>query len=119
MLAVAHLAKSRTAQILFLHSLSHTLYDLVLIQEPYLDFKALTRATSFWRVVYPHRHHDHPDRVLSRSPRLPEDTYLTLILVNTSISTGSWTSLDLPSMDITAIRIATETGPLIIFNIYN
>lgn len=48
-----NLNKSPVAQLHFLNSLDPTLYDIAAIQEPYLDFQGLTRASSRWRVHYP------------------------------------------------------------------
>ena len=82
-------------------------YDLVMIQEPYFDYKKDSRASSKWIAVYPTNHLDNPIRTRS------------MILVNTKISSNSWTALAIKCPDITAIQITGEWGTLRIFNIYN
>jgi len=99
--------RSLTAQTDVLHSAKPKDYDMILLQEPYIDFLGATRATSYWTVVYPPRHRDAPKR--SRS----------IILVNKRISTSSWTQINVPSFDITAVQLHGEQGNLEIFNIYN
>ncbi|KAJ3991717.1 hypothetical protein F5050DRAFT_1580927, partial [Lentinula boryana] len=85
--------------------------DILAIQEPYIDSKGRTRATPHLRVVYPTghiKHFDDPGRPRTRS----------LIMIHTHISTGSWTQIEIPNADITAIQLTTTTGTLRIFNIY-
>lgn len=61
-----------------------------------------------WRIVYPptfyQGNHNH---------------ICSIILVNTNISMNSYTSLDIPSSDITAIHFRGKFGHCSIFNIYN
>ena len=59
-------------------------YDILLLQEPYIDSFGNTKATRGWRVVYP----------LSRlsDPSPPR----AVILVNTLLDTNSWAQIDIP-----------------------
>src|SRR5882757_1369920 len=82
-------------------------YDLVMLQEPYFDYKKDSRVSSKWVTVYPLNHIDNPLRTRS------------LILVNTKLSSDSWTTLSIECPDITAIQLSGEWGMLRIFNIYN
>jgi ribonuclease HI len=82
-------------------------YDLVMIQEPYFDYKKDSRVSSKWIAIYPLNHIDNPLRTRS------------MILVNAKISTNSWTALAVDCPDITAIQLTGEWGTLRIFNIYN
>jgi hypothetical protein len=78
------------------------------IQEPYLDHLNASRLPVGWRPVYPSTHFDvKPPR--SRS----------LIAVNPALSTNEWQKLDCPSPDVTAIRVLSSRGPIIIINVYN
>lgn len=100
--------KSNAAQTDFLINRLHPNdYDLVMIQEPYFDYKKDSRVSSKWIVIYPLNHIDDPLRTRS------------IILVNANISTNSWTALPIDCPDITAIQITGEWGVCRIFNIYN
>jgi hypothetical protein len=100
--------KSNACQTDFLINRLHpNNYDLVMIQEPYFDYKKDSRVSSKWIAIYPLNHHDNPLRTRS------------MILVNANISSNSWTALSIDSPDITAIQINGEWGSLRIFNIYN
>ncbi|OBZ69995.1 hypothetical protein A0H81_10500 [Grifola frondosa] len=57
-----NLNKSLDAQLDLLHAANPDNYDLLLLQEPYLDHLNLTRANHHWTVVYPSRHHDDDTR---------------------------------------------------------
>jgi hypothetical protein len=82
-------------------------YDLVMLQEPYFDYKKASRISSKWIAIYPLNHIDNPLRTRS------------LILVNAKISSDTWTALPIECPDITTIQISGEWGILRIFNIYN
>ncbi|KAL7277809.1 hypothetical protein ACG7TL_002174 [Trametes sanguinea] len=101
-----NLNKSADATADLLHSASPENYDLLAIQEPYIDFLGLTRATHHWYVVYPSGHHDTVER--SRS----------VILVSKKLSTNSWSPVNLPSPDVTAISIITGDSTVHLFNLY-
>jgi len=99
--------QSLIAQLDTLESADPKGYDLILLQEPYVDHLGATRATTYWTVVYPPRHRDAPKR--SRS----------IILVNKRLATSSWTQIDVPSFDISAIQLQGEHSILQIYNVYN
>ena len=97
--------KSNTSQSALLHSISD--YDLVLLQEPHIDFLKNTRASQQWRVIYPPRHKDSPHRTRS------------VTLINTHIATNSWAAIPVDNPDITGVLLEYDTGVIHIFNIYN
>jgi len=99
--------RSLIAQTDVLHSTNPKEYDMILLQEPYIDFLGATRATLYWMAIYPPQHCDAPKRSQS------------IILVNKRIATSSWTQINIPSFDITAVQLHGEQGTLEIFNIYN
>ncbi|OCH84246.1 hypothetical protein OBBRIDRAFT_696016, partial [Obba rivulosa] len=80
--------------------------DLIFIQEPYIDFNKLTRATSHWHVIYPCSHHDNSAHTRS------------VILVNKRIPTNNWSDIELTSPDITGLTIKTQQGNFHLFNVY-
>ena len=84
-------------------------YDFILVQEPYIDFKATTRTNAHYITVYPPRHWDKHNETPTR----------TVILVNRQIDTNAWTEIAVDWPDITAIELKTEIGKIRIFNIYN
>ncbi|KAJ3794385.1 hypothetical protein GGU11DRAFT_689950, partial [Lentinula aff. detonsa] len=89
----------------------HGRADVFAIQEPYIDSKGRTRALPHLRVVYPTGHTEHfgePESPRSRS----------VMMLHTRVSTGSWTQIEIPCADITAVQLTTGTGTLRIFNIY-
>ena len=100
--------KSLTVQLATLHSVEDK-YDIICIQEPHLDFQAMSRATSVWTTVYPTGFkHD----AEGPSPR-------ALTLVHTRLSTNNWTQVPIDSPDIVAIWLTCEQGELNVYNIYN
>ena len=83
-------------------------YDLVLLQEPFIDSYGNTKATKDWWVTYPSHHltTDHP--------------VCSVILVNANLDTNSWVQHSIPwSNDLTAIQFKGNTGTIDIYNIYN
>jgi hypothetical protein len=85
-------------------------FDFILIQEPYIDHLATTRANSYYTIIYPPRHRDdHPKKAYTRS----------VILVNKRINTNNWEALPIDCPDMTAIKLKMERGIIRIFNIYN
>ena len=99
--------KSLVAQEDLLVSLRTSTFGICAIQEPFLDSFNKTRANPKWRVVYPKRHYSNPAKTRS------------VLLINTSLSTSDWHTLDTNSSDVTAIRLKTNIGTIDIYNIYN
>lgn len=83
-------------------------YDIIAIQEPYLDDKKRTRASPYWHVHYP-TNHLLDGQARSRS----------LFLININISSDSYDFLQLPHSDFTGIRFRGDFGSLSIINVYN
>jgi hypothetical protein len=99
--------KSLVNQIHLVNSLNPNLFDLCLIQEPYIDFLNNTRAPSGWRVIYP-------------ASRYRDNKHIrSVILVSPRLATSSWMDLHINSLDVTAIQLWGELGSLLIFNVYN
>ena len=101
-----NLNRSAEAQADLLHSANPDEFDILALQEPYIDFLNLTRATGHWRVVYPATHHRGKER--SRS----------VLLVNAKISTNEWSPVAVPSPDITAITLVAGGHKIHLFNMY-
>jgi endonuclease/exonuclease/phosphatase family metal-dependent hydrolase len=100
--------KSLIAQLATLHSVQDE-YDVICIQEPHMDFQAMSRATSVWTSVYPSGFKHGMEGPTARA----------LTLVRTRLSTNSWTQIPVDSLDVVAICLSSERGTLSIYNIYN
>ena len=83
-------------------------FNLLLIQEPWFNRLGKSRGTPNWWIIYPpsiYQEHHKP--------------ICLIILVNTNISTETYTALTIPSGDITATWLKGDFGQCTIFNIYN
>lgn len=74
-------------------------YDVIAIQEPYLDDKLRTRASSYWHVHYPTNH------LLDGQARTR-----SLLLVNTNISSDNYKFLQNLHPDLTGMRFSGVFG---------
>ncbi|CUA75215.1 putative RNA-directed DNA polymerase from transposon BS [Rhizoctonia solani] len=81
--------KSNEAQIAFAHDPDARNATVVAIQEPYLDHLNSSRAPPGWTPIYPSHHHL-KDQLRSRS-----------------------------FLDVTALKVQTPAGPILICNVYN
>src|SRR5882672_8830288 len=99
--------KSLIAQSDLLHRTDPKLFDIVSIQEPYLDHFHNTCATQNWHTVYPQEHSIDPSKTRS------------VILINKMIVVDAWTQVELGSSDITAVQIQTQLGAVLMINTYN
>jgi ribonuclease HI/exonuclease III len=84
-------------------------HDIILIQEPHIDFKGMSRANTHYTPIYPYRHLDNHATNPSRS----------LILMSNALDASAWIPITIPSPDITAVQIAGPFGTIRIFNVYN
>src|SRR6266536_3526428 len=99
--------KSDINQQHLINQLDPKLYDICLVQEPYIDFLKNTRAPGGWRVIYPPKHLTSEDRTRS------------VIFISPRLATSNWMDLRIDSPDITAVQIWGPFGTVRIFNIYN
>jgi hypothetical protein len=83
-------------------------WDILAIQEPWIDHLGKTRANLKWSVVYP---------TMKGHDNLPPPR--SVILVNTKFPSESITQIPIKSNNITAIRVHTQHHILTIINIYN
>jgi hypothetical protein len=105
-----NLNRSKIAQLEMLETADPNEWDILLLQEPYLDKVELTRASTHWNVIYP------PTKTADN-----HNTIRSVILLNANIPLGSATceSIPIPSSDITALRLLTQNGWISLINIYN
>lgn len=103
-----NLNKSSTAQHCILSGpFTAKEYDIVAIQEPFIDLLGNTKATPDWNVIYPTQRYSHQER--SRA----------VTLINKRINANNWRQLPFPSSDVTVIQLNGTFGKLTIFNIYD
>src|SRR5580698_1720821 len=99
--------KSLTAQQSLINSIHPNNYDLILLQEPYLDHNRRTRANPNWRVVYPSSYYTDNSAIRA------------VILVNTKIDTNRWKQINIDNSDLVAIQITGDLRNISFFNVYN
>ena len=102
-----NLNRSLEGQLDLLQSLKAADYDLVMLQEPCIDFLGRTQSNLHWTVIYPRQHLVKPSATRS------------IILVNRNITSNNWTEIPLQSTDVTGISLRGDFGTIRIFNIYN
>ena len=103
-----NVAKSLTAQHDLLSRAHSKDWDIIALQEPYIDHLNLTRAGQSWNVIYP------SNKGLNGQAHIR-----SIILVNTNIHSEQISQIGIQSSDITAIQFNTNTRPVIIINVYN
>src|SRR6266481_4423396 len=103
-----NLNKSNKAHFDLINSPLHRDWDLLLLQEPYIDMFSNTKANSKWHTLYLSLHLT--DEAMDRS----------VILVNAALDTNVWAQVPFAgSNDITAIQIQLPHGRITVYNIYN
>ena len=103
-----NLNKSCDAQLDLLANAGTTDWDLLLLQEPFLDSIGNTRAGPHWITLYPATH------LIDRQPRTR-----VVILVNKAIPSDTYRMLPIFSADVMGIELSTDSGKLTLFNVYN
>jgi exonuclease III len=103
-----NLNTSLTAQEALLNNPEIANWDILVLQEPHINFLRNTRANHKWHVLYPTQHYTHP---LQRSR--------AVILISSSLDTNTWKQLSFPSSDVVIIQLTGPYGKCSILNIYN
>ena len=103
-----NLNKSDKAHFDLINSPLHQDWDLLLLQEPYIDTFGNTKVNSKWHTLY-------------LSSRLTDEaTDRSVILVNMALDTNIWVQVPFAgSNDVTAIQIQLPQGQITVYNIYN
>ena len=99
--------KSLMAVLDLLNSALPEKFDIITIQEPYIDFLGNARANPKWYTVYPKTYYSDKERCIQ-----------SMILVNKKIATDAWSIINIRSPDITAIKLKTPTRAVLIINLY-
>lgn len=86
----------------------HTDWDIILIQEPHMNYYKHIKTTKGFRQVYPN------NKVRNKK------TIHSGIWMNKMISTNLWHALEIEdSADVTAVQLKGKYSQITIFNIYN
>ena len=82
-------------------------YDLLILQEPYIDTYGNTKATQDWRAAY-------PTSFLSQSHPI-----CSVMLIQSTLDTNYWMQLSIPGTgNIVAIQISTGISKVTFFGLY-
>ena len=103
-----NVAKSSIAQHDVLAKANPKDWDIIALQEPYMDFLGLTRANLHWNVIYP-----------SNKNRENQKRTRSIILISTNIDSSQIQQINIQSSDITAVQINANSRSLLLFNVYN
>ncbi|KAG1773718.1 hypothetical protein EV702DRAFT_925459, partial [Suillus placidus] len=83
-------------------------WDILILQEPHINFLCNTRANHWWHVLYPTNHFTNPQQRTQ-----------AVTLIRTPLDTNTWRQLPFPSSDIVLLQISGNHSKCTIFNIYN
>ena len=100
--------KSQTAQDYVINTARPEDWDIIAIQEPWIDSLGKSRASQYWRVVYPANYYEE-EKTRVRS----------VLLINTNISTDCYCTLPILHSDITGVRFKGPNGNFSVINVYN
>ena len=102
-----NLNKSDKAHYDLINSPLHKSWDVLALQEPYIDSFGNTKANSRWHVIYP-------------SPHLTNSAVnRSVILISASLDVNKWAQIPVDGTnDISAIQLFTPRGRISIFNLY-
>ncbi|KAH7903836.1 hypothetical protein BJ138DRAFT_973631, partial [Hygrophoropsis aurantiaca] len=81
-------------------------YDIIAIQEPYINIINLTMSNSKWDVIYPSTHYTKPT-----------ETY-TVLLINKALSKNKWRAIKVDSPNITAVEVDGNDRKVRLYNLY-
>ena len=101
-----NLNTSNIAQLSLLNNTDRGNWDILMLQEPYINSIGNTASFHHYHVVYPTLHHASKKRCRAVS------------LISTAISPNSWTQIDFPSCDVVIIQISTLNSKCTLVNIY-
>ena len=100
--------KSKTAQDYILNTANPKDWDVIALQEPWIDKYGNSRGSQYWRVIYPANFY-----VEGRS------RIRSILLINTNLTTDCYSALPIMHSDISAVRFRGNNGYLSLLNIYN
>ncbi|KAG1786572.1 uncharacterized protein HD556DRAFT_1248132, partial [Suillus plorans] len=83
-------------------------WDILILQEPHINFLRNTRANHRWHVIYPTNHYTNP-----------QQRTRAVTLIKASLDTNMWQQLSFPSSDVVLVQLNGTYGKCTIFNIYN
>ncbi|KAG2051334.1 hypothetical protein BDR06DRAFT_825220, partial [Suillus hirtellus] len=81
-------------------------FNIVALQEPFINDLGNTKATPDWNVVYPTHRYTHQSRSQA------------ITLIHRRINTNNWRQLPFPSPDVVVIQMNGNFRKITIINIY-
>ena len=101
-----NIAKSSITQHDILTKANPKDWDIITLQEPYMDFLSLTHANLHWNIIYPsNKNQENQKRTRS------------IILISTNIDSSQIQQINIQSSNITAIQINANLHSLLLLNI--
>ena len=100
--------KSQTAQDYVINTARPEDWDVLALQEPWIDTLGKSRASHYWRVIYPANYYKEGKARIR-----------TVLLINTNISSDCYSVLPIQHSDITGVRFKGLNGNLTLINVYN
>jgi hypothetical protein len=94
-----NLNTSLTAQTSLLNNSCNDKWDIIALQEPYINTVRNTSANRHWHVLYPTQHYTHP-----------QQRTRAIVLINAKMDTNSWKQIPFPSSDVIAIQLSGPYG---------
>ncbi|KAG1801121.1 uncharacterized protein BJ212DRAFT_1286859, partial [Suillus subaureus] len=82
-------------------------FDIVTLQEPFINTLGNTKATPDWNIIYPMHRFTHNKRSC------------TVTLIHKQLDTNNWRQILFPSLDVVVIQMQGTFGKLTIVNIYD
>ena len=89
------------------NSIDPNTYDIITLQEPYIDFLGNTCTNQRWYPLLPTAHCNNPKKTQA------------VTLINKRLLSSSWQQNMVNMQDIVSVSIVTSAGTIIILNIYN
>jgi hypothetical protein len=103
-----NVAKSSTSQHNLLAKADPSKWDIITLQEPYIDHLQLMQANPHWTVMYP-----------SNKNLQGQSHIRSIILINKKIDLSQIQQIGIPSSNVTAVKVTTGNHSLIVINLYN
>jgi hypothetical protein len=100
--------KLQTAQDYVINTARPEDWDVLAIQEPWIDTLGKSHASQYWQIIYPANFYEE-GRARIRS----------ILLINTNISMDCYCTLPIFHSDITGVHFKGPNGSLSLINVYN
>jgi hypothetical protein len=100
--------KSKTAHEYILNNTNLEDWDVIALQEPWIDKYGNSRGTQYWYTIYPTNFYKEGWAQIH-----------SMLFININLSTDCYTLIPIKHSDVTMVRFRGDNGFLSLFNIYN